>query len=188
MDELESEAEELEQRLAEVRRLQVVARRSVLTEGWLALIIWGIIFLASVPAAFLLDGNLMVFWLVAGLIGGVASFTMGVRAEVQPNRTPLPYVVTAVLMFVGAFGAFSVFEERIAAFVWWVVLLTGFIVFALLDSQKALAIALVAMVVWGTVTFGVVDEVGTLYGILATSLGAVYIGAGAAFRTVRGHA
>jgi hypothetical protein len=184
-EELDTEAEELEQRLAEVRRLQASARRSMLTEGWMIEVLWGVIFLVSVPAAFLLDGNLMWFWTIAGFIGGVASFTLGLRAEVQPNTPAWPYLVVAAAMFVGAFGSFYVFQERMAILAWWAVLLSGFIVFALLDGQRALAIGLIVMIVWGVVTFGVIDDVGTLYAVLATSLGAAYLGAGAAFRTVR---
>ncbi len=139
------------------------------------------------PTAFLLDGDLRWFWTIAGVVGGVASYAMGVRAEVQPNTPAWPYLVVAGIMFAGAFGAFYVFEERMAILVWWAVLLAGFIVFALLDGQRALAIGLVAMIVWGVVSYGVIDDVGTLYAVLATSLGASYLGAGAAFRTVRGH-
>ncbi len=178
-------AEELTERLAEIRRLQATTRRSLLTEGWQALLLWGALFLASVPAAYWLDGNTMWYWIVGGAVGGATSWIMGSRAEVHPDSSARPYLAVAVVMFVGAFGSFQVFEGRQAILSWWAVLLIGFILFSLLDGQRALAVAMVVMVIWGIVIYGVIEDEGALYAVLASGLGAALVGAGAAFRTVR---
>lgn len=177
--------EALEERLAEIRRLRQVARQSMLTQGWGLLTLWGAAFVVSVPVAYLLEGDLRLYWSVVAVVGGIASFVIGRRADVTPRRSGWPYLVTSVVMFAGAFGAFWVFEDLTAILVWFAVLTGGFIAFTALDEQWHVLAWLVGLLAWGIVMYLVIDEPGALYAALAGSLGATLVGAGTAFGTVR---
>jgi hypothetical protein len=185
MDEPTMDADELAERLAEVRRLQALARQSLLTSGWAILVLWGALFIVSVPMAFLLDGDVGLYWGIGAVGGAVASFFIGARAEVLPRRAAWTYATTSAAMFVGAFGAFWVFEEVLAILVWFCVLTVGFGVFTALDEQWHVLAGLGALFAWGIAMYAVAPDQGTLYAALAGALGATLIGVGTAFRTVR---
>lgn len=179
--------DELAERLADVRRIRAATRTSVLTAGWAVLIVWGAVFLASVPVAFALDGDLGWFWGVAAPLAAVLSFVAGSRQEMHTTDSAWPYLVIGAFMFIGAFGAFIVFAGTTAIVVWWVVLTTGFGAIAILDRQRVVAVAVAAVGLWGVVTWAVLGEggEGALYAAVATGLGALLVGVGAALRMVR---
>jgi hypothetical protein len=185
VDDIDVGPEALEERLAEIRRLRQVARQSMLTQGWGILTLWGAAFVVSVPVAYLLEGDLRLYWSIVAGVGGIASFVIGRRADVTPRRSGWPYLVTSVVMFAGAFGAFWVFEDLMAILVWFAALTGGFIVLTALDEQWYVLAWLAGLLAWGVVMYLLIDEPGALYAALAGSLGATLVGAGTAFGTVR---
>lgn len=179
--------DELAERLAEVRRIRAATRTSVLTAGWAALVAWGIAFLASVPLAFALDGDLGAYWVIAAPLAAVVSYVAGSRQEMHTTESAWPYLAIGGGMFVGAFGAFFVFAGTTAIGVWGLVLTAGFAAIALLDRQRVVAFAVAAVGGWGLGVWWVVGpaDQDVLYTALATALGALLVGVGAALRMVR---
>lgn len=179
--------DDLAHRLAEVRRIRAATRASVLTAGWIALVAWGLAFLGSVPLAFALDGDLGVYWLVAAPLAAVVSYVAGSRQEMHTTDSAWPYFAIGAAMFVGAFGAFFAFSGTTAIGVWGLVLTVGFAAIALLDRQRVVAGAVGAVGVWGLVVWWAVGptDQDVLYTALATALGALLVGVGAALRMVR---
>ncbi len=186
-DDTRLDPDDLAERLADVRRIRAATRASVLTAGWVALVVWGLVFLGSVPLAFALDGDLGAYWIVAAPVGAVVSFVAGSRQEMQTTESAWPYLVIGAGMFVGAFGAFFLFAGTAAIGVWGLVLTAGFAAIALLDRQRVVAGAVAAVGVWGLVVWWAVGpgDQDVLYTAMATALGALLVGVGAALRMVR---
>ncbi len=187
MTDREEKASEAEALLAELDRIRVSTRHSMLTANWAMLLMWGAIFLGSVVAFVSANETLSFYWIVAAPLGAIASFALGAKADqgASSGHPMWPYVVVVVFMFTGTFGSFFVFEERLAVLVWWLVLVAGFGVIATLDGQRQLLATLALLAGWGVAVYALIDEPGPLYSALAGTFGGVLLGAGAGLRMVR---
>ena len=179
-----SEAAEL---LAELQRIRHATRQSVLTSNWSMFLMWGAIFLGSVVAIATGIEAMSYYWAVVAPLGALASFSLGANSEqgVSATAKSWPFIVTVVLMFIGTFGSFFVFEGTLAMLVWWLVLVAGFSVFALLDGQYQLLTALALLAAWGIGFFALIESEEVLYFVLAGTFGGVLLGAGAGLRMMR---
>ncbi|NND85673.1 MAG: hypothetical protein HKN46_11045 [Acidimicrobiia bacterium] len=178
---------EAEHLLAEMGRLRQQTQKSVLTANWWMLLMWGAIFLLSVPALVSSSDALSMYWVVAGPAGGIASFAVGTRRdrEVSTGGSVWPYLVTAVLMFTIGFGVWFVLADAIAILVWWLALVAGFGSFAALDGQRLLVAALAFIAAWGVGMYFMLPDDVTLYVALASTAGSVLVGTGVGLWMVR---
>lgn len=173
--------------LAELQRIRHSTRQSVLTNNWSMFLLWGAIFLGSVVAIATGIEAMSYYWVVVAPLGALASFSLGASSHqgVSATTKSWPFVVTVILMFVGTFGSFFVFDGTLAILVWWLVLVAGFSVFALLDGQYQLLAALALLAGWGIGLFALIESEDVLYFVLAGTFGGVLLGAGAGLRMVR---
>lgn len=175
-----------ESAIADVRRVRAVTRTSLLSAGWRTLLLWGVI---------MLGGSLMYandpdhagwYWAVAAPAGAIVSSMLGRRESLSArlSGSTTPYVLTSAIMLVGGFGPWMVLDLKWALLVWWLVIVGGIAVFAHLDRQRALVIALIGVIAWGLAISTRLPLLPTLIA-MTSGLGGVLLGAGAAYRTVR---
>lgn len=178
---------EAEHLLSELGRLRQQTRTSVLTANWWMLLMWGAIFLLSVPALLSSSEALSFYWIVAGPVGGLASFVVGSRIdrEVSTGNPIWPYLVTAAFMFTVGFGVWSVLDGAAAILIWWLALVIGFGSFAALDRQRMLVAALAFVAAWGVGMYFILPDEGTLYVALSSTAGSLLVGTGTGLWMVR---
>lgn len=178
---------EVEHLLSELGRIRQQTRKSVLTANWWMFLMWGAIFLGSVPALASSSEGLSLYWVVAGPAGGIASFAVGSRQdrEVSTGQPVWPYLLTAVFMFTVGFGVWFVLADEIAILVWWLALVAGFGSFAALDGQRLLVAALAFVAAWGVGMYLILPDELSLYVALASTAGSLLIGTGVGLWMVR---
>lgn len=178
---------EAEHLLSEMGRLRQQTQNSILTANWWMLLMWGAIFLLSVPAVISGSEALSFYWIVAGPAGGVASFAVGSRIdrEVSTGGAIWPYLLTAIFMFGVGFGVWFVLEDAIAILVWWLALVAGFGSFAALDRQRLLVAALAFIAAWGAGMYFMLESDLALYVALASTAGGLLVGTGVGLWMVR---
>lgn len=183
----DADGTEAEHLLSELGRLRRQTRTSVLTANWWMLLMWGAIFLLSVPALVSGIEVLDLYWVVAAPIGGVASFVVGTRLdrEVSTGGPAWPYLLTAGCMFVAGFGVWFVLSGATAILVWWLALVSGFGSFAVLDRQRLLVAALACLAVWGVGVYLLLGDERSLYVALASTFGGLLVGSGIGLWMVR---
>jgi hypothetical protein len=162
-----------------LRRRTLSERRST----WFPLVLFGVLALgAAVACEVGGDRAVAVYWAVAGPAGGIATgayaYRRSLRVGVAPS--PLPYLVTAVAILVGASltGALATGSARTTAP--YLVVAVGFLVFAWLERHPLAAVTAVVALV----TAMAVVATGPVHGcaILSATFGLAFAATGLALR------
>jgi hypothetical protein len=162
-----------------VRRRTLSERRST----WFPLVLFGVLALGAAVACELGDDRAVALcWAVAGPAGGIATGAYAYRRSLRVGvaASPLPYLVTAVAILVGASltGALSTGSARTTAP--YLVVALGFLVFAWLERHPVAAVAAVVALVAAVA----VVATGPVHGcaILSATLGLAFASTGLALR------
>jgi hypothetical protein len=148
------QAQEASEALQLIERLQRRTRAS-LRVVWFPLVVFGSLFLASAPLAWLGSGPAVgVYWALAGTAGGV---TVGRYYQRRERELGLegpwfPYLITGLGIMVGCFAVVALGKA--------------------LDSEMTVAVGPCLIVSAGYLVFAVLDRSATLGGV-AAGLGAV---------------
>lgn len=162
-----------------VRRRTLSERRST----WFPLVLFGVLALGAAVACEVGDDRAVaLYWAVAGPAGGIATGAYAYRRSLRVGvaASPLPYLVTAAAILVGASltGALSTGSARTTAP--YLVVALGFLVFAWLDRHPVAAVAAVVALVAAVA----VVATGPVHGcaILSATLGLAFASTGLALR------
>jgi hypothetical protein len=162
-----------------LRRRTLSRRRST----WYPLVLFGVLSLgAAVACEAGGDRAVALYWALAGPAGGIATgayaYRRSLRVGVAPS--PLPYVLTAVAILVGASltGALSAGSARTTAP--YLVVAAGYLVFAWLERHPLAAVTAVASLVAAVA----VVATGPAHGcaILSATFGLAFAATGLALR------
>ena len=174
--------EEATQALREVdalRRHTLSERRST----WFPLVLFGVLALGAAVACEVGDERTVaLYWAVAGPAGGIATGAYAWRRSLRVGvaSSPLPYLVTAVAIVVGASlaGALSTGSARTTAP--YLVVAVGYLVFAWLDRHPLAAVTAVAVLAAAVA----VVATGPAHGcaILSATFGLAFAATGLALR------
>jgi hypothetical protein len=162
-----------------LRRRTLSERRST----WFPLVLFGVLALGAAVACEVGDDRAVaLYWVVAGPAGGIATGAYAYRRSLRVGvaASPLPYLVTAVAILVGASltGALSTGSARTTAP--YLVVALGFLVFAWLERHPVAAVAAVV----GLVAAVAVVATGPVHGcaILSATFGLAFASTGLALR------
>ncbi len=166
--------------LDEVDRLRSDARHR-LDHAWFPLILFGLLTLASAGVVALFgESALGLFWLVAGVGGGIACGWHAQRTEERRglSRPGLPYVLLAGVLLVSALllGAFGTGAVQVAGPP--LVVAVAYLGFAVLERSVAIAVT-AAFLGAATIAIAVIDVaeptiwLALLFGVAFTTLGVI---------------
>jgi hypothetical protein len=175
-----------EDALAEVARVRATTRGALISMTWQTSVLWGAIFLGAVLFWHAVSSPVlsMLYWLVAVPAGIAATWQFESRLPRLRAAGPFtpPFWVISAIMTIGAFGAWWVFDERLAALVWYSVLLGGFAAFAAVDRNYWEVAAIGWLWVWGAAiwlsTGSSRAELDLTLSLFTTAIGAGLIGIG----------
>lgn len=126
--------------LGEVEELRRQTR-GLLRSSWFPLVVFGPLMLVSVPVGLVGGGPVVgIFWAIAGVVGGVAVgvYYRNRALQLGVSRSPLPYVLTMVVMMGGAFVLPALTSGHLRQVVSLFAIAAGYVVFALLDREPRL--------------------------------------------------